>query len=264
MRQRCRLAIMLAWLVGLASTALAQSPADQQAILDRVDYQQRIGNQLPGELHFRNESGESVSIASLTDGKPTALVMAWYNCPMLCPMLLDRLAASTEELPFAQKDYRVVVASIAPQEGPEDASRVRRELVNRHASSALDNWHLLTGKKPAIDALADAIGFRYAYDPENDTYAHPAGVVVASPQGQISHYLLGMRPQAPDLRLALVETSEGKLGSPLQQILVRCYRFDPTTGQYTLAVTRLLQVAGITTVVLMLLAILWMRRRESA
>lgn len=256
--------LLIAGLAWLIAPVWAQTPAQQEAVLDQVDYEQRIGNQLPGELRFRDASGELVDIASLTAGKPTVLVLAWYNCPMLCPMLLDRLAATTEKLPFDQEDYRVVVVSIAPEESPEDASRVRRELNNRHESSEIDNWHLLTGKKPAIDALADAAGFRYAYDPENSVYAHPAGVVIASQGGRISHYLLGMRPEAPDLKLALMESSKGEMGNPLQKVLVRCYQFDPTTGQYNLAVTRLLQVAGVSTVLLMLLAVLWMRRRQPA
>ena len=252
--------IALLW---LALPAWGQSPAQQEAVLDQVDYEQRIGNQLPGELRFRDASGELVDIASLTEGKPTVLSLAWYNCPMLCPMLLDRLADTTEKLPFELDDYRVVTVSIAPEEGAADAERMRKDLRNRHGDN-IDNWHFLTGKKPAIDALAKAAGFHYAFDPQSGTYAHPAGVVVVSPGGRISHYLLGMRPEAPDLKLAMMESSEGELGSPLQKVLVRCYQFDPTTGQYNLAIMRLLQVAGIATVTLMLLAVLWMRRRQAA
>ncbi|SHF54587.1 protein SCO1/2 [Modicisalibacter ilicicola DSM 19980] len=263
MNWKASLGLTVAGMLWLAMPAWGQTPAQQEAILDRVDYEQRIGNRLPGALRFRDANGELVDIASLTAGKPTVLGLAWYNCPMLCPMLLDRLADTTQTLPFDQDDYRVVIVSIAPDEGPEDADRLGRELRNRHGG-VIDNWHFLSGKKPAIDALAEAAGFRYAYDPESGNYAHPAGVVVASGGGRITHYLLGMRPQAPDLKLALVESSTGELGSPLQKVLVRCYRFDPATGQYTLAVTRLLQVAGVTTVLLMLLAVLWMRRRQVA
>lgn len=253
----------IAWVVAgmLSMPTLASSPSPDAEVIGQVDYQQRIGNSLPEELEFRDAQGKRVSIGSLTANKPLVLALAWYNCPQLCPMLLDRIANTTDKLPFGSDEYQVVIVSIAPEEGPGDAQRIHTELRNRHGEATSD-WRLLTGKKPAIDALANAIGFRYARDPETGDYAHPAGVVVAAPGGKITHYLLGIRPEAPDLRLALVEAGKGELGSPLQKILVRCYRFDPQTGQYNLAVMNLLRVAGGGSVLALAGAILWMRRRE--
>lgn len=259
------LSLVIVWLSisAWSLSSLASEPTADAEILDRVDYEQRIGNQLPGELQFRNAQGELVSIDSLTTDKPLVLALAWYNCPQLCPMLLDRIADTAADLPFDSDEYRVVIVSIAPEEGPEDAQRIHAELRNRHGDATRD-WQLLSGKKPAIDALADAAGFRYAHDPETGDYAHPAGVVIAAPGGQITHYLLGMRPKTPDLRLALVEAGQGKLGTALQKILVRCYRFDPETGQYNLAVMNLLRVAGGGSVLALAGAIVWLRRRERA
>lgn len=259
------LAQTLAWLVigALPPAVFAAEPSAQAAVLEQIDYRQRIGNQLPNELRFRNAQGELIDIGSLTEGKPLLLALAWYNCPQLCPMLLDRIADATEELPFDSDAYRVAIVSIAPEEGPADARRIHAELRNRHGKTTGD-WHLLTGKKPAIDALADAAGFRYAHDPASGDYAHPAGLMVAAAGGQVSHYLLGMRPEAPDLRLALMEASQGELGSPLQKVLVRCYRFDPETGQYNLAIMNLLRFAGGGSALALAGAIVWMRRRERA
>lgn len=255
--------LIVAWLAvsALSSAAWAASPATQSEVLTQIDYEQRIGNHLPGELRFRDAQGETISVAELTQGKPLVLAMAWYNCPQLCPMLLDRIADTTEKLPFDRDEYRVAIVSIAPEEGPEDARRIHAELRNRHGDATAD-WHLLSGKKPAIDALAEAAGFHYARDPESGDYAHPAGVVIAAPGGQITHYLLGMQPETPDLRLALVEAGQGELGSPLQKILVRCYRFDPETGQYNLAIMNLLRIAGGGSALALAGAIFWMRRRE--
>lgn len=236
------------------------TPSDDK-MLEQVDYRQRIGKSLPGELQFRSAEGELISLDTLTEGKPLVLALAWFNCPQLCPMLLDRIAEAVAELPFDNDDYRVAIASIAPEEGPEDARRVHVELRRRHGSETED-WYLLTGQKPAIDALAEAAGFDYAHDPDTGEYAHPAGLVVAAPGGRLTHYLLGMRPEAPDLRLALVEAGQGKLGSPLQQALVRCYRYDPETGRYSLAVMNLLRIAGGGTALALLGGIVWLHRRE--
>lgn len=252
----------IVWLaIAILPLSVLASPQPESEVLERVDYQQRIGNQLPGELRFRNAKGEMVSVASLSDGKPLVLALAWYNCPQLCPMLLDRLAEATQALPFDNDEYRVAIVSIAPDEGPEDAQRIHAELRNRHGDET-QHWQLLSGEKPAIDALADAAGFHYAYDAESGEYAHPAGVVISAPGGQVSHYLLGMRPETPDLRLALVEAGQGELGSPLQKILVRCYRFDPQTGQYSFAIMNVMRAAGIGSALTLAGAILWMRRRE--
>lgn len=258
--RRCLVLLASGLLFAWASAAWSAPPTDSE-ILKQVDYRQRIGKVLPGELRFRDRHGDLVSIDSLTDGKPLVLALAWYNCPQLCPMLLDRIAQATAALPFDRQDYRVAIVSIASEEGPEDAQRVARELKGRHADETSE-WYLLTGVKPAIDALADAAGFDYAHDPESGDYAHPAGIVVASPGGTITHYLLGMQPETPDLKLALVEAGKGELGTPLQKLLVRCYRFDPETGQYNLAVMNLLRITGGGSVLALAGGLLWMRRRE--
>ncbi len=252
---------LLLWALMPARAPAAPAPATQQAMIGKVDYQQHVGAPLPGELRFRDARGDSVMLDALTRDKPLVLAMAWYNCPQLCPMLLDRIAAATEGLPFARDDYRVAVVSIAPDEGPQDARHVERELQRRHGDT-VDDWYLLSGRQPAIGALAESIGFRYAYDSTTGQYAHPAGLVVVAPGGTISQYLFGVRPETPDLRLALTEAGQGEIGTPVDRVLLRCYRYDPETGRYSLAVMNLLRVAGGGSALALLGAVIWMRRRE--
>ncbi|SDL72146.1 protein SCO1/2 [Modicisalibacter muralis] len=237
------------------------TPEKQQAMIEQVNYQQHIGAKLPSGLRFQDAEGNHLAFDSLIRDKPLILAMAWYNCPQLCPMLLDRIAAATENLPFDRDAYRVAVVSIAPDEGPADAQRIKHELHRRHGELT-DGWHLLTGRKPAIDALANSLGFEYAYDEASGQYAHPAGLAIIAPGGTISQYLLGIRPATPDLRLALTKAGQGEIGSPVDRILLRCYRYDPETGEYTLAVMNLLRVAGGGTALALVGAVIWMRRRE--
>lgn len=250
--------LVVACLIG--SAARATGYATQRQILDAIAFEQHIGETLPRELRFIGAGGDPVRLGALTD-RPLVLILAWYNCPNLCSMVLDQVAIATSGLPFEREDYRVVVVSIAPAEGPADARRMRERLSRLHGVT-IDNWHLLSGEKQAIDALAASIGFRYVYDTERKRYAHPAGMVVVSPGGRISRYLFGLRPRSSDLRLALLDAGQGRLGSPVDQILLRCYRFNPQTGQYSLAVMNVLRVAGGGTVLALAALMFWLRRRE--
>lgn len=255
---------ILALMVACLAAAFAPNAAgheSQRQILDAIAFEQHIGEILPANLRFREADGAPVQLGALTAGRPLVLILAWYSCPNLCSLVLDQVAVATSGLPFAADDYRVVVVSIAPAEGPADARRMRERLRGLHGVT-IDNWHLLTGDKRAIDALAEAIGFHYVYDAERDRYAHPAGMVIVAPGGRISRYLFGLRPQSSDLRLALLDAGQGKLGSPVDQILLRCFRFDPETGQYSLAVMNVLRVAGGGTVLALGGLVFWLRRRE--
>lgn len=243
----------------LAPVAGAQPTA--QKTLDAVAFKQRIGAPLPTTAKFRNTDGETVALAALAEQGPLILVLSWFECPHLCPMVLDQLAGAAGALPFAAGDYRVAVVSIDPRETPAEAEQLARRLRERHGQIASD-WQLLTGSAAAIDNLADAVGFQYAYDAERDSYAHPAGLVVIATGGLVSRYLLRIERDAPDLRLALVDAGRGKLGSPVDQLLLRCYRFDPSNGRYSVAVMRLLQVAGGLSLLALGGLIVGLRRRE--
>lgn len=245
----------------LAVSGSLPAHTSQQQILDAVAYEQHIGAKLPDDVAFVDAEGAPVRLADLGDDRPLLLVMAWFECADLCPLLLERLAAATGQLPFAPDDYRVAVVSIAPDEGPAQARQLRARL-QRTAGGRIAGWHFLSGDKQSIDTLAQTIGFQYAYDRERQRYAHPAGVLVIAPGGRINRYLFGMNPASRDLKLALLEAGRGELGDPVDHALLRCYRFDPETGQYSLAIMNLVRVAAGGSVLALAGLVFWLRRRE--
>ncbi|WP_250461802.1 SCO family protein [Microbulbifer litoralis] len=231
----------------------------QQAVLDSVRFDQKIGAVLPPDTPFRNARGERVELTALAGERPLVLLLVWYDCPHLCPTLLEQLAKAAAALPFDPGDYSVALVGIDPRATPTDAADLARRLRERHGRT-VDGWAVLTGTEKNIGTLADRIGFHYTYDARRDSYAHPAGLVVVAPGGTVSHYLL--RIESRDLRLALLEAGRGKLGSPVDQLLLRCYQFDPQGGRYNLAVMRLLQGAGAVSVVALAAMLVGLRRRE--
>lgn len=239
-----RRALLAAFLSIVAGAAVAHG--NDRAIQERIGFDQHPGAALPAGLVFRDSAGHRVPLESVTTGaRPTILVLAWYGCRNLCGVTLRALARSTEDLPFrAGDDYRVVAVSIDPGETPADAAAIRRQILDAAPRTEPAGWHFLTGDADAIAALAAAVGFRYAYDADDDSFAHPAGLVLLTPDGHVARYLFGMETPARDLRLALVEAGRGTVGSITDRIALRCHRFDPETGQYSLAVMAMLRVAG--------------------
>jgi protein SCO1/2 len=184
------------------------------------------------------------------------LSLVYYECPMLCSMVLDDQVRALRALPYELgKDFELVSVSIDPDEGPELAGEKKRRYVEswkRDASaSERDGWHFLTGERESIDALAAAVGFRYEYDAAADEYAHAAGIMVLTPDGTLSRYLYGLGYEPRDLKLAIVDASDRKVGSFADQLLVRCMEYDPTTGKYHVAIMTSLRAAGVLTVVLL-------------
>lgn len=246
----------------LLSVTASAHQVQQEQILKSVDFEQHIGREIPGDIHFTDVSGKRVSLAGLAGQKPLLLVMSWFNCPNLCPMLLDRLATTASGLSIPSGDYHVAVISISAAEGPKTAADTRKRVARSHENVSLDNWHFLTGDQDTIDRLADTVGFKYTYDDKRDRYAHPAGITVIAPDNHINRYLFGITPESRDIKLALLQASHGKLGSPTDQLLLRCYRYDPQSGRYSLAVMNLLRIAGGGSVVLLAGLIVLLRRRE--
>jgi protein SCO1/2 len=233
-----------------------------EKLLEDVAFQQRIGEPLPADALFRNSAGEPVRLSELAQGRPLLLLLSWFECPNLCPMMLEQLAESARALPFGPAEYKVAVVSIDPGESPAQARKVAQRMGQKYGSVTA-RWEFLSGEARAIDSVAGAVGFQYAYDQQDDRYAHPAGVVVVSPGGRINRYLFGLKPNTPDLKLGLLDASQGKLGSAVDQVVLRCYRFSPDSGQYNLAVVRLIQVVGSVFVVIMFGVIIWLWRREA-
>jgi protein SCO1/2 len=199
-----------------------------------VGIDQRLDEQVPLDLTFRDEEGREVALREYFDGKPVVLVLAYYRCPKLCNQVLQGLLDALKVLAFdIGKEFRVVTVSFDPRETPEVAAAKKRTFVDEYGrSGAAEGWHFLTGDEAEIGRLAEAVGFRYHYDAEKDVYAHAAGVMVLTPGGKLARYFFGIRYSPRDLRLGLVEASQGKVGSPVDRVLLFCYHYDARTGTY--------------------------------
>lgn len=213
--------------------------------------------------HFRDANGHDVTLADLADGKPTLLALGYYRCPNLCDLVLHGIAHALPDLRLGTgEDYQVVFVSIDPREAPGDAQHAAQMLAKMNPAARVDRWHLLTGDQASIHALAQAVGFRYFLDKRNDQYAHAAGVVVLTGQGKVAQYFFGVSYPSAALRLALVGASHGKLGSLIDQLVLLCCGYDPSTGRYSLLIGRVMRILGIGFALLLVAGVFWFRRRE--
>lgn len=222
-------------LVAGAAVASAHDLSPDQ--LATVGFDQRLGGRVPLDLVLRNESGDSVRLGDyFLANKAVILSLNYFHCQNLCPLELDGLMNGLNGIPFTLgQEFTLVTVSIDPREGPSDAADIKARTIRGYdkAAYASDGWHVLTGDQIAIDRLTQAVGFNYAYDPLQDDYAHPAGVVVLTPSGVVSRYLYGLDFSANDLRLALVDAGSEHIGTLLDRALLVCYHYDPLTGRYT-------------------------------
>jgi protein SCO1 len=246
-----------------AAPVRAQGDGPDDQILAKVGVDQHLNQQVPLDLTFHDEAGKTVSLGSYFGAKPVILTLNYFECPNLCTLVLTRLTDAMRELSFdLGKQFNVVTVSIDPREKPELAAAKKAVYLERYGKpDAGSGWHFLTGDAPAIERLAQAVGFRYAFDARQDQYAHPAAVVLLTPQGTISRYFYDLGYAPRDLRLGLVEASANQIGSPVDQILLRCYHYDPVSGRYTAAVMDLVRASFIATVLGIGVAVFLMMRR---
>lgn len=219
-------------------------------VLKQVNVEQKLGAQIPLDLKFRDESGREVALAEyFAKGRPVALTLVYYECPMLCNQVLNGAVGAFQGLSFtAGKEFEVVTVSFDPREGPELAARKKETYLRRYKREGAEaGWHFLTGDEASVKALADAVGFRYAWDEQSQQFAHASALMVATPSGKLSHYFYGIDYAPKDLRLAFVEASEGKVGSPVDALLLYCYHYDPAAGRFA-PVMGVMRVAGVLTV----------------
>lgn len=237
---------------------------EQTGILREVAYDQRLNSQLPLDLMFRDETGQSVSLRQYFGDKPVILSLAYYECPMLCTLVLNGLTSALRALSFdIGKEFNVVTVSFNPKETHElAAAKKAAHLKEYRRPGAEKGWHFLTGDEASIKALTEAVGFKYAWDEQTKQYAHAAGIVVATPQGRLSHYFYGVEFSPRDLRLGLVEAADGKIGSAVDQFLLFCFHYDPATGSYSTVALNFVRAGGALTVVLLGSFIFLMLRRE--
>jgi len=234
-------------------------PAD---LLSKVTFDQRIGTQIPLELSFRDTQGRQVRLGSLLQNRPTILVPGYYQCANLCSFVRAGVASAVRQSRLAPPTFNVILLSIDPAEGPDDAAATQREDARARPGAAVPSWHYLTGNAGDIAALTHAIGFSYLFDPRNRQYDHGAGIVILSPTGTITQYLFGVQFAAQTLRLALVDASRGRLGTVVDRLLLLCCDYDPATGRYSLMISRVLQGLGILTALALAGLVFLLRRAE--
>lgn len=221
-------------------------PALPGALLG-VGIDQKLDQQVPLDLKFKDEAGREVPLSTyFTKGKPVILALVYYRCPMLCTQILNGLAGSLKAVTLDPgKDFEVVAVSFDPKDTPETAAAKKQMYLKRYARpNSANGWHLLTGDEANIKALTDTVGYHYKYDQATDQFAHASGIMVLTPEGKLSRYFYGVEYQPRDVRLGLVEASKNKIGSPVDQILLFCYHYDPVTGKYGAVVMNLVRFAG--------------------
>jgi len=249
----------------LASMANAHDDTRPAALRD-VAFDQKLDGQIPLDLNFVDERGEAVRLVDYFGRKPVILNFVYYKCQDLCPLLLDGITRTMRALLFdVGKEFDVVTVSIDPSDSAALAAAKKKDFITRYGRSGAEaGWHFLSGDESAIHKLAEAAGFHYTYDPRTGEFAHATGIVLVTPKGKISRYYYGIDFSPRDLRLGLIEAASGKIGTPIDQLLLFCYHYDPVTGKYGLVITNVIQLAGAATV-LILAGFIWlMLRRERA
>lgn len=226
---------------------------EKPAILDKIGITQKLNQQLPLDAPFVDDTGKPVHLGDYFGKNPAIVTMVYYNCPILCSEELDGLTGTLEMVKLVPgRDFSVVVISVDPTETPQLAAKKKAFYLKRygHPETAA-GWHFLTGQKPAIDAVSNAIGFGYVRVPGPDgtlsQYAHASSIEVVTPQGKVAQYYLGVEYSPKDVLLGLIEASGNKIGSPVANILTYCYHYDPQTNKHSIVVARVVQLGGMLT-----------------
>ncbi len=229
--------------------------------LENVGIEQHLDAQVPTDLTFRDETGKTVKLGDYFGRKPLILNLVYYNCTMLCGEALAGLSSAMRLVKFdLGNEFDVVTVSFDPRETPEMAAAKKIDYVKRYGrANAASGWHFLTGQPESINALTKVVGFQYQYDPKSNQYAHATAIMVLTPQGHISRYFYGIDFPPKDLRMGLVEASQGKIGNAVDAVLLYCYHYNPETGKYGAMVTNILRLAAAATILIMgiFLFILW-------
>ncbi|MEM1201595.1 MAG: SCO family protein [Acidobacteriota bacterium] len=233
-----------------AQPSLAQDrlvePKKMPGPLSQVTFEQNLGAQLPLDAPFVDEQGRKVVLGDFYGERPVVLAFVYYECPMLCSLILNGMAASLSVLQFTPgEEFDVVAISIDHEEGPVMARQSMADTLNRYGrQETAGGWHFLTGDEATIRQVADIAGYGYEYIPATDEWAHSSGIIVTTPEGQIAQYFYGIEYSPKDLRLAMVESASNRIGNLVDQILLYCYRYDPQVGKYTAMTMRILRLTG--------------------
>ena len=257
-----------AQMTGAPAAGYRRDPGMAASVVPRplreIGFDQRLDERVPLDVEFKDEQGRTVKLGEYFGHKPVVLAFVYYDCPMLCTMVLSSITSTLGVLSLDPgKDFELVMVSFDPRETPELAARKKAEYLHRYDRPATaSGWHFLTGEPPSIERLTKAAGFRYTWDDETQQFAHPAGIVVLTPDGRLARYLFGLEYGPRDLRFALIEASEGRIGTAVDAALLYCFHYDPMTGRYGFVVMRVLRVAGAATVLALGTFVFVMLRRE--
>jgi protein SCO1/2 len=237
-------------------------------ILEKVGIDQKLNAQVPLDAVFRDEEGRQVKLGDYFGKKPVVLSLVYYECPMLCTQVLNGAVAAFKVLNFTVgNEYEVVTLSFNPKETPAMAAAKKQTYLAKYGRpEGAKGWHFLTGEKPAIDAVAGAVGFRYTFDQASQQYVHASAIMVVTPEGRVSKYFYGIEYPPKDLRLGLIEASGGRIGTPVDQVLLYCYHYDPHSGKYSMVVMNVLRLGGVLTVALIagFIVTMWGRDRRKS
>jgi protein SCO1 len=245
---------LTAQVAGYGEKEVGQNSGDQlPQVLQKVGVTQKLNQPLPLDAQFVDDTGKPVRIGDYFGKRPALLTLVYFTCPMLCSEELDGLSGALEMVKLTPgKDFDVIVVSIDPNDSPEEAAKKKAYYLKRYGRpETAKGWHFLTGQRPAIDRVTDAVGFGYVRVPGPDgkltQFAHASSVEVVTTEGRLAQYYLGVEYSPKDMLLGLVEASGNKIGSPVANILTYCYHYDPQTNKHSLIVSRVVQLGGVVT-----------------
>jgi protein SCO1/2 len=241
------------------------SAATMPAALQNVGFEPTLNGQMPLDLRFRDESGRDVSLREFFGQKPVVLAFVYYNCPMLCDQVQMGVVGSLRMLSFNPgRDYEVLFVSFDSRDTAESAAEKKKTALSHfRRPETASGWHFLTGSKDSIEAATKAANFRFTFDAKSNLFAHASGVLLLTPDGRISRYFYGVEYPGRDMRLGLVDASAGKIGNPIDHVLLFCYHYDPTTAKYSASILKIIRLGGILTILSIVGGILISRRREA-
>lgn len=250
--------------VMLADAVSAQAEIPAKVVSQDVSIEQRLDSLIPLGIAFKDEAGNDVQLGRYFGKRPVILTLSYLECPMLCTQVLNGLVSAMRTLKFdAGNEYEVITVSIDHRETPTLAAAKKRQYVRDYGRAGAENgWHFLTGDSLAIKRLADAVGFRFVYDPKSKQFAHASGIMIATPQGRLSRYLYGIEYPPRDVRFSLIEAGENKIGSITDKVMMLCFEYNPVTGQYGVAIMAIVRTAAVVTVVAMIGFIVLSVRRD--
>jgi protein SCO1/2 len=243
---------------------VGSSASTMPTALRDVGFEPPLNGQMPLDLRFHDETGRDVSLGGFFGQKPVVLAFVYYNCPMLCDQVQMGVVGSLRMLSFNPgRDYEVLFVSFDSRDTSELAAEKKKTALSHfRRPETASGWHFLTGSKESIEAATKAANFRFTFDEKSNLFAHASGVLVLTPDGRISRYFYGVEYPGRDMRLGLVDASAGKIGSPIDHVLLFCYHYDPTTAKYSASILKIIRLGGILTILCIVGGILISRRRE--